>query len=139
MAAEITADPVEEYTRFGEWTRFLIGRMHERGVPIGAGTDTPIYLGLPGYSLHEELEQLVASGLSPLEALRAATVRPAEFFGIEDEMGTIESGKRADLVLLDAYPLANIANTRRISGVISKGRHFTPAELVSGLGQVAGD
>ena len=129
MAAEVSANPVDAHTRFGEWTRFLTGRMHERGVPIGAGTDTPILLAIPGYSLHSELEQLVASGLSPLEALRAATVTPAEFFGIENDIGTIDPGKLADLVLLDADPLSSISNTRRISGVVSKGRFYAPAEL----------
>ena len=136
MAAEVSANPVDAYTDFGEWTRFLIGRMHERGVPIGAGTDTPIFLAIPGYSLHVELEQLVASGLSPLEALRAATVRPAEFFGIEDDIGTVDPGKRADLVLLDADPLSNITNTRRISGIISKGKFYTPEELAARLGNM---
>ena len=72
LAADVSANPADAYTKFGEWARFLTGRMHHRGVPIGAGTDTPIFLSIPGYSLHAELEQLVASGLSPLEALRAA-------------------------------------------------------------------
>ncbi len=130
-AARVVSDPVPSETAFGEWTRFLTGRMHQRGVPIGAGTDTPIYMAIPGYSLHTELEQLVAAGLSPLEALRAATVRPAEFFGIENDIGTIDPGKRADLVLLDADPLSDIANTRQISGVISKGRFYDPAELLT--------
>lgn len=111
--------------------------MHQRGVPIGAGTDTPIYLAIPGYSLHAELEQLVASGLSPLEALRAATIRPAEFFGIQDDIGTVDPGKRADLVLLDADPLSDISNTRRIRGVISKGKFFAPAELAAELGDMS--
>lgn len=133
LAADVSANPVDADAEFGEWSRFLIGRMHQRGVPIGAGTDTPIFLAIPGYSLHAELEQLVASGLSPLEALRAATVRPAEFFGIENDIGTVDPGKRADLVLLDADPLSNIRNTRRISGVISKGRFYAPAELAAEL------
>ena len=137
MAAEVSANPVDAYTEFGKWTRFLIGRMHERGVPIGAGTDTPIYMAIPGYSLHAELEQLVASGLSPLEALRAATVRPAEFFGIDNDIGTIDAGKRADLVLLDADPLSNISNTLRISGVVSKGKFYTPSELAGDPGAMA--
>jgi imidazolonepropionase-like amidohydrolase len=111
--------------------------MHQRGVPIGAGTDTPIYLAIPGYSLHAELEQLVASGLAPIEALRAATVRPAEFFGIEDDIGTIDPGKRADLVLLDADPLLSITNTRQISGVISKGKFYAVEELLAALGDRA--
>ena len=65
---------------------------------------------------------LVRAGLSPLEALRAATVRPAEFFSIQDEIGTVDVGKKADLVLLDANPLDDIGNTKRISLVISKGQ-----------------
>ena len=108
---------------------FLIGRMHERGVPIGAGTDTPIFLAVPGYSLHSELELLVRAGLSPLEALRSATVRPAEYFSLQDEMGTIDIGKKADLVLLNANPLENIANTRNIAAVVSKGRFYTHDDL----------
>jgi hypothetical protein len=134
LAADTSASPVDAYTKFGEWARFLTGRMYQGGVPIAAGTDTPIFLSIPGYSLHSELEQLVASGLSPLDALGAATVRPAEFFGIENDIGTVDPGKRADLVLLDADPLANISNTRRISGVVSKGEFYAPAELVAELG-----
>jgi cytosine/adenosine deaminase-related metal-dependent hydrolase len=118
----LAADPSEEFNRFADWSLFLIDRMHQAGVPIGAGTDTPIFLSIPGYSLHSELEMLVRAGLSPLEALRAATVRPAEFFSIQDEIGTVDVGKKADLVLLDANPLDDIGNTKRISLVISKGQ-----------------
>ena len=119
----------DESTAFGEWALFLTGRMHARSIPIGAGTDTPIFLAVPGYSLHAELELLVRAGLSPLEAIRSATVRPAEYFSLQDEMGTVDVGKRADLVLLDANPLENIANTKQISAVVSKGRVFTQGEL----------
>ena len=108
-------------TTFGEWTLSMVGRMHAAGVPIGAGTDTPIGLSIPGYSLHTELERLVDAGLSPIEAIESATVRPAEFFSLEDEMGSIRIGQRADLVLLDANPLEDIANTRSIHKVVSKG------------------
>jgi imidazolonepropionase-like amidohydrolase len=100
-------------------------------VPIGAGTDTPIGISVPGYSLHSELEFLVRAGLSPLEALESATVRPAEYFSLQDEMGTIDVGKRADLVLLDANPLDDIANTRSINTVVSKGRPLAPTELLA--------
>jgi imidazolonepropionase-like amidohydrolase len=99
--------------------------MKERGVPIGAGTDTPIGLGIPGYSLHTELELLVQSGLTPLEALHAATVAPARFFGREQSMGRIEPGMAADLVLLDADPLVDIRNSRRIERVMVSGRWVT--------------
>jgi len=109
-------------TTYAEWGLSLVGRMHEQGVPIGAGTDTPIAHALPGFSLHTELERLVEVGLTPFEALESATVRPAEFFSLQDEMGTIDVGKRADLVLLNANPLDNISNTREIAVVVSKGR-----------------
>lgn len=108
-------------TSFAEWSVFLTDRMHQAGVPIGAGTDTPINLSIPGYSLHSELEMLVRAGLSPLEALEAATLKPAEYFSVQDRMGSIDAGKQADLVLLDANPLEDIRNTKRISLVISKG------------------
>ncbi len=118
-------------TDFAKWSQFLIGQMHMAGVPIGAGTDTPIGRALPGYSLHTELELLVASGLTALEALKSATVRPAEFFSLENEMGTITVGKRADLLLLEANPLEDIANSRTIVQVISKGVVYTPESLLS--------
>ncbi len=108
-------------TTFAQWSLFLVGEMLEQGVPIGAGTDTPIGLAVPGYSLHTELSLLVSSGLSPLQALEAATVTPARFFGLDDEMGTIAPGMAADLVLLDADPLADIENSRSIAGVMSRG------------------
>lgn len=129
-AVNLAANPGQEYIDFGRWSRFLTGRMHQRGVPVAAGTDTPIFLAIPGYSLHAELEQLVASGLSPLMALHAATVQPAAFFDLDSEMGTIEAGMKADLVLLDADPLADIANTRSIRGVVSKGTYYNPADLI---------
>lgn len=111
-----------EDTRFDQWSLFLAQRLHERGVPIGAGTDTPIGLAIPGYSLHTELELLVRSGLAPLEALRAATETAARFFGLEQETGSIAPGMAADLVLLAADPLADIRNTRRIDAVMVGGR-----------------
>jgi sugar phosphate isomerase/epimerase len=108
-------------TTSAEFSLSLVGRMHAAGVPIGAGTDTPIGLSIPGYSLHTELERLVEAGLTPLEAIEAATIRPAEFFSLQDELGTIDVGRRADLVLLDENPLDDIANTRTISAVVVRG------------------
>ena len=106
---------------FAEWSQILTSKLQAQGVPIGAGTDIPIGLAIPGYALHTELELLVASGLTSLEALHAATVQPARFFGLEDEMGQVQPGMRADLVLLDANPAMDIRNTRRIAGVMSRG------------------
>lgn len=118
-------------TQFAEWSLFLIGRMHERDIPVGAGTDTPIGWAAPGYSLHSELDMLVRAGLPPIEALRAATLVPAEYFSLQDEMGTIDRGKKADMVLLDANPLNDIANTKRIALVISRGVAHKPEDLIA--------
>jgi len=107
--------------RFADWSVFLTGRMYRRGIPIAAGTDTPIGLSVPGFSLHSELEMLVQAGLPPIEAIRAATVRPAQYFSLQEEMGSIDVGKRADLVLLDKNPLLDIRHTRSIATVVSKG------------------
>ena len=130
ITTERRASPAEDVdTTFAEWGLFLTGRAHGKGVPVGAGTDTPIGLAIPGYSLHTELEFLVRSGLSPIEALAAATVRPSEYFSLEETMGTIDVGKVADLVLLDANPLDDIANAKQISQVVSKGVVYDVAEL----------
>ena len=96
--------------------------MHQEGVKIIAGTDTPIGYLTPGYSLHKELELLAEAGLSNLEVLRSATITPAEFFSLEDQMGTIEAGKLADLVILNENPLESISNTQNIHLVISTGQ-----------------
>lgn len=100
--------------------------MNQAGIPMLAGTDVGgIPLVYPGSSLHEELELLVREGgLTPMEALQSATRNPPRFFGIQDEMGTIEPGRLADLVLLDASPLEDIRNTRRISAVVLDGRYL---------------
>jgi cytosine/adenosine deaminase-related metal-dependent hydrolase len=115
------AAPSADHT-FAQWSLFLISRLKANGVPIAAGTDTPIGLGIPGYSLHTELELLVDSGLSPAEALHAATVQAASFFSLEDQIGRIEPGMRADLVLLTANPLTDIRNSREISKVMVNGQ-----------------
>lgn len=122
-------DSEDRDTTYSDWGLFLTERAHAAGVPIGAGTDTPIGLAIPGYSLHSELEFLVRAGLSPLEAIESATVRPAEYFSLQDEMGTIDVGKKADMVLLDANPLDDINNTKKISAVVTKGRLLTRDDL----------
>ena len=118
----VDSDPGKRDLRFARFTLDMILRMHRAGVPIGAGTDAPIALAIPGYSLHNELEILVAAGLTPREALAAATVQPARFLALDGEMGSIAPGMRADLVLLDANPLVDIRNTREIDRVIARGR-----------------
>ena len=98
-----------------------VGTLQDRGVVIALGTDTGNPYVFPGYSVHLELELLVRAGLSPMEALQAATLRAAQMIGAEDEFGTIESGKRADLLVLGANPLQDIRNTRSLEIVISDG------------------
>ncbi len=105
------------------------GDLNKAGVKLLVGTDTPQPFVFPGFSLHQELELLVRSGLTPLEALRAATYNPAEYLGALDSLGTVGRAKVADLVLLDADPLSDIRNTRRISTVIANGRVFDRAQL----------
>lgn len=106
------------------------------GVKLLAGTDTPQPFVYPGFSLHEELALLVQSGLTPLEALRTATYNAADYLGALDSLGTVTTGKIADLVLLDADPLVDIRNTHRISAVIANGRLFDAAARAKLLSQV---
>lgn len=103
--------------------------LNEAGVLLLAGTDVGIPALIPGISLHEELELLVEAGLTPLEALRTATLNPARVLGQADSLGSIEVGKLADLVLLDANPLADIRNTQRIRAVVADGRLYRRADL----------
>jgi imidazolonepropionase-like amidohydrolase len=93
-----------------------------------AGSDSPEWLHVYGYALHRELEALVGAGLTPFQALQAATVHPAAFLG-DKEWGTLEPGKRADLVLLGANPLQDIRNTTRIEAVMRNGRWLDRAAL----------
>jgi cytosine/adenosine deaminase-related metal-dependent hydrolase len=110
--------------------KILVRDMHRAGVEFLAGTDTSLTNPvIPGVGLHQELALLVESGFTPLEALATATRNPARYFGALNQIGTIEPGKFADLVLLDADPLADIHNTRKIQAVTMRGRYFTRADL----------
>ena len=116
-------------TTFAEWSLRRTGELHLAGAPIAAGTDTPIGWSIPGYSLHTELEQYVEVGMTPLEALHSATVKPADFFGLENEMGQIKAGAVADAVLLNANPLEDITATRSVEAVINRGVLLTREQL----------
>jgi imidazolonepropionase-like amidohydrolase len=111
--------------------------MHRAGVPFLAGTDSPNPFVFPGFSLHDELALLVGEGgFTPLEALQAATRDPARYLGREKDLGTVESGKLADLVLLDADPLADIHNTTKIAAVVANGQLLPRRELDRMLAEV---
>jgi hypothetical protein len=116
----------------------LVRDMHKAAVPLLAGTDVsgfnPV---LAGFGLHDELGLLVECGLTPMEALQTATVNPARYFGLENEFGTIEEGKAADLVLLDADPLKNIHNTQKVRSVVMRGRFFSRSDLDTMLTRAA--
>src|SRR5216683_8358509 len=123
--------------RFVEKELEVVGMLHKAGVPFLSGTDTPAGVHIfPGYSLHEELQRFVAAGFTPLEALQTATINPARFFGMEEQAGTVEIGKFADLVLLSANPVEDVANTQKIAAVIANGRYYRRAELDRMLGSV---
>jgi amidohydrolase family protein len=102
-----------------------VAAMREAGVGILTGTDAPLRNSPPGFGLHEELELLFRGGMSTLEILRAATLEPARYLSARDSLGTIAPGQLADLVLLDANPLRDIRNTRRIVAVVADGRLYT--------------
>jgi imidazolonepropionase-like amidohydrolase len=106
----------------------LVRGFRDEGVRLLAGTDAPIPSIVPGFSIHDELQYLVAAGLTPYEALTTATSNAAEFLGITDG-GTIAANKRADLVLIEANPLEEITSTRRIAGVMARGRWLDSDDL----------
>jgi hypothetical protein len=112
-----------------EVSRKIVHAFHAAKVPILAGTDTPMPLVYPGFSLHEEMELLADCGFTPAEALRAATIGPAEFLGLSADNGSVAVGKRADLLLLQGDPLAQVENLRRIRAVVLSGRLLLPRDL----------
>ena len=113
-----------------------IRALYHAGASILAGTDTPNAFCIPGFALHDELALLVEAGLSPGAALRAATWEPARYFGRESDTGTVEVGKIADLVLLDANPLVDIHNTTRIQAVVKNGTWLDRTSLNTMLEKV---
>lgn len=114
-----------------DWPLVLrfVKQLHDRGVLLMAGSDANNPWVAPGPSLHRELELLVSAGIPPLEVIRIATLNSARGLGLEDRVGTIATGKVADLVLLDGDPTADIRNTRRIEWVMQGGKRLAPADL----------
>jgi imidazolonepropionase-like amidohydrolase len=127
MGATTTADQMR--TRTAQ-TLAVIGALHKAGVIIVPGSDT----GLVGYGLHRELELYVEAGMTPLEAIQSATIVSARAMKLDRDSGSIEVGKRADMILVDGDPLTNIGDLRKVSRVIVKGRVFDPAKLWQSVG-----
>ena len=115
----------------------FVSALDAAGAGILLGTDTGVQYVLPGYAIHEELAHLVDAGLSPFEAIRAGTADAAGFFAAESEFGTVAEGLRADLILLDANPLLDVANVQRRAGVMVRGYWWPEAELQDLLEQLA--
>jgi imidazolonepropionase-like amidohydrolase len=130
MIAEV---PSASRGRFIQARRRLLKALHDAGVPFLLGSDAPQMWNVPGFSVHRELRVLVAAGLTPYEALASGTRHVATFLGTLDTAGTVAAGKRADLVLLDGNPLADIRNSSRIAGVMLGGRWLDRAALDAGL------
>ena len=114
----------------------LIGAAFRAGVPILLGSDSPQIFNVPGFSIHRELQAMVAAGLTPYEAISTGTTAPARFYGQEEHWGSIAPGKSADLVVLRADPLVDIANTGAIDSVMVRGRYLSREELDAGLADI---
>jgi imidazolonepropionase-like amidohydrolase len=127
----------EQRQEFIALRRRIIRALHEAGVPFLLGSDAPQLWNVPGFSAHRELGALVAAGLTPWQALRTGTVNVAKFLGEEGRSGVVRVGARADLLLLDANPLQDIANSLRINGVMLNGRWIGPEERNRMLGSLA--
>jgi imidazolonepropionase-like amidohydrolase len=130
IVESMDTDPLAVRRRFVDHELEIVRKLHAGGVPFLAGTDTPAGVDVtPGISLHLELQRFVAAGFTPLEALQTATINPARFLGKLSEYGSVQAGRVADLVILRANPLEDIANTRAIGGVVADGKYWSPIEI----------
>ncbi len=123
--------------KFLELRRRIIEALHDGGVGILLGSDSPQYFNVPGSSIHRELQAMVTAGLTPYEALETGTTNPARFFGLEEEFGRLKPGLAADLVLLSKNPLEDIANSTTIEGVMIRGRWMDKRMREVGLADIA--
>lgn len=127
----------ESARRFLETRSAILAALHHAGARLLLGSDAPQVFNVPGFSIHQELQALVDAGLTPYEALASGTRNVALFFGAEREFGTVQEGKAADLILLDANPLADVRNVQRRAGVVVRGRWLPEEELRRRLAALA--
>jgi hypothetical protein len=127
--ARLTTDDLQELGMLFERQLEIVRILRDAGVRFLVGSDAGGPYVFPGFSVHEELQLLVRAGLTPLEAIQAATLNPARFLELEDSLGSLDEGKFADMVLLAANPLEDIANIRRIEGVVLSGRYLSRQAL----------
>jgi imidazolonepropionase-like amidohydrolase len=126
----------QQSTGFRDSRRAVIRAFAKAGIGILAGSDAVNVMSVPGFALHRELQALVAAGLTPHQALETATVNVARFLGELDTRGTVSVGKRSDLLLLDSDPIADIANTRKIAGVLIGPRWYGKEEISERLARL---
>jgi imidazolonepropionase-like amidohydrolase len=115
----------------------ILRALHEGGVRILLGTDAPQQFSVPGFSIHREMTRMIAAGMTPYDVVKSGTQSVGAYFKDRDDFGTIEVGKRADLVLVDANPLQNVANIARRSGVMARGRWLTEKDIQARLDRIA--
>jgi imidazolonepropionase-like amidohydrolase len=126
----LDTDPLATREKFVTHELDIVRKLHTADVPFLAGTDTPAGVDvIPGISLHLELQRFVAAGFTPLQALQTATLNPAKFINRLNDFGTAQPGRIADLVLLQANPLDDIANTRKIAAVVTAGRYLSQQDI----------
>jgi imidazolonepropionase-like amidohydrolase len=123
--------------RLVEIRRQLLKALHDAGAPLALGSDAPQFFNVPGFSIHHEMRMMVNAGLSPYEVLVTGTRNPAVYFDESDEFGTVEVGRRADLILLEANPLEDIANVERRAGVMVRGKWMPESEIQQRLDEIS--
>ena len=129
--------PAAERKRYVELRNTMVKALADAGAGLLVGPDSPQMFLVPGFATHREMQSLVEAGLTPYQALVAATRAPAEYLGKQKEFGTVEIGKRADLLLVDGNPLADVANARKRSGVMVRGEWLSGTELDAMLTSIA--
>jgi imidazolonepropionase-like amidohydrolase len=124
-----SAESIAHFESYVKYNLLLVKACKTVGVPILAGTDAGTSGVIAGFSMHDELELLVKAGLTPSEALNSGTLLPAQWLGLDKQVGTIEVGKLADFILLDENPLTDITNTRKINAVFINGQSLDKAKI----------